>query len=312
MDIALNIFYMLCGIAALYYGADYLVKGGVEIAVRFKISSLVIGLTLVAFATSAPELAVSMSSAFSGNPDIALGNVIGSNIANIGLILGICACILPLNVNRQLLKFDTPVMILAAILMAVVYFCTGEISRLWGIIFFILLIAYLVRSVYVSRKENMNEKEEEIPSSYPLWLAIIIVIASLLLLVFGAKIFLAGTVYFAKLFKISDAVIGLTIVAVGTSLPELATSIVATCKGEKDIAIGNVVGSNIFNTLGIIGLTSAVKPIRNTTINYVDFSTMSLLSIMLLIFMFSGKKLNRIEGASILLIYIAYTVYLCM
>ena len=131
MELVLNIFYMLCGIAALYYGADFLVKGGVDIAKRLGISSLVLGLTLVAFATSAPELAVSVSSALSGNSDIALGNVIGSNIANIGLILGICGCILPLNVNRQLLKFDTPVMIISAIIVSVIYLSTGEISRIW-------------------------------------------------------------------------------------------------------------------------------------------------------------------------------------
>lgn len=301
---------MLCGIVALYYGADVLVKGGVDIAKRFGISSLVIGLTLVAFATSSPEFAVSVSSAFSGNPDIALGNVIGSNIANIGLILGVCACILPLNVNRQLLKFDTPVMVASAILLAIIYYFTHEISRISGLILFLLIIIYIVKSIYVSRKNRTEE--EKTPPHYPLYLAIILVIVSLGILGFGAKIFLLSAVYFAKLFKMSDAVIGLTVVAVGTSLPELATSIVASIKGEKDIAIGNVVGSNIFNTLGILGLTAVVKPIGDLTLNFIDFAVMGILSILLFVFMFSGKRINRIEGAVILLIYIAYTVYLCI
>ncbi|MBR2510023.1 MAG: calcium/sodium antiporter [Lentisphaeria bacterium] len=309
MELVLNIFYMLCGIAALYYGADFLVKGGVDIAKRLGISSLVIGLTLVAFATSAPELAVSVSSALGGNSDIALGNVIGSNISNIGLILGICGCILPLNVNRQLLKFDTPVMIISAIIVSVIYLSTGEISRIWGIVCFLLLIAYCIRNIYASRKETAQEEKN--PSVYPVWLAIIIIAASLGILVGGAKIFLLSAVYFAKLLNLSDAVIGLTVVAVGTSLPELATSIVAVCKGEKDIAIGNVVGSNIFNTLGILGLTAVIKPIDNASLNYIDFAVMGFLSILLMIFMCSGKKLNRFESAVILLTYIAYTIYLC-
>ena len=310
MNIFLNIIYLVGGVAGLYYGADFLVKGGVDIARRCGISTLVIGLTLVAFATSAPELAVSISAALNNQPDISLGNVIGSNIANIGLILGLCGCILPMTVNRQLLKFDTPVMLAATLILAALCtFCSG-ISRLAGLILFILLLAYIAWNVYASRK-NMEKEEKHIPE-YPLYLAIIIVAASLGVLVGGAKAFLAGAVYFAKMLNFSDAVIGLTIVAVGTSLPELATSIVAACKGEKDIAIGNVVGSNIFNILGIIGLTSIVSPISNTSLNYIDFGVMVFISILLMIFMLSSKILNRIESAILLLIYIIYTVHLCI
>lgn len=310
MQFLINLLYLVCGVAALYYGADFLVKGGVDIAKRFGISSLVIGLTLVAFATSAPELAVSISAALSGNPDISLGNVVGSNIANIGLILGLCACIMPLTVNRQLLKFDTPFMLIISLVLGGVYLLTGGINRITGAVFFITLLTYVIWNVYASRKNA--EKEEKAQPQYPLFLAIIIVAASLGVLVFGAKIFLAGTIYFAKLFNMSDAVIGLTIVAVGTSLPELATSIVASCKGENDIAIGNVVGSNIFNILCILGLTSIIKPLENVSLNYIDFGIMTFISLLLLIFIASGKVLNRIEGAILLLIYIGYTVFLCM
>lgn len=312
MAVFLNVFYLLLGTLALYYGADYLVRGGVSIAKRAGISTLVTGLTLVAFATSAPELAVSLSSALQGNPDIAVGNVIGSNIANIGLILGLCACILPLNVNRQLLLFDAPVMIISAILVSAAFFYNGALGRISGAILFILLICYIVRSVYKSKKDNTAANPEDaVPPEYSVWVSILIVAASLGTLVLGANAFLWGSVYFARLLKVSDAVIGLTVVAVGTSLPELATSIVAAIKGEKDIAIGNVVGSNIFNTLGILGLTSLVKPIH-ANLNIFDFIVMSVLSMLLLSFMASGKKINQAEGILLLLIYIGYIGYLVM
>ena len=312
MNLLLNIFYMVIGIGALYYGADFLVKGGVDIAKRAGVSSLVIGLTLVAFATSAPELAVSISSALNGNPDIAMGNVIGSNIANIGLILGLSACIVPLTVERQLLKFDTPVMLIATFVMSALFFFNGDLNRIEGAVLFAGLLAYVVWSVYSSRKAIAEEKAkgEKVEFKYPLYLSIIIVIASLAVLVFGAKIFLVSAVFFAKLFKMSDAVIGLTIVAVGTSLPELATSVVAACKGEKDIAIGNVVGSNIFNILCILGLTPIIKPIENVKLNYTDFGVMAFISVLLLIFMLIGRVLNRIEGAILLIVYAVYTALL--
>ena len=310
MEHFLNLIYLAGGIAALYFGADYLVKGGVDIAKRFGISSLVIGLTLVAFATSAPELAVSVNAAFDGSPDIALGNVIGSNIANIGLILGVCACILPLNVNQQLLKTDAPVMITAAAAAAGFCLFRGGVGRIAGAVLFAAFLIYTAWNVYNSKKNP--EKEEITPSKYPLYLAIIIVAASLGVLVGGAKIFLKGAVYFAKILNLSDAVIGLTVVAVGTSLPELATSVVASIKGEKDIAIGNVIGSNILNIFCILGLTSIIKPIQNASINIVDFAVMLILSVLLTIMMFTGRRLNRIEGAVLLFLYVGYTVYLCL
>lgn len=310
MELVLNLLFLAGGIAALYYGADYLVKGGVDIAGRLGISPLVIGLTLVAFATSAPELAVSVSAALEGNPDIALGNVVGSNIANIGLILGVCACILPLNVNAQLLKNDVPVMIAAAVGAAGFYFFCGGINRIAALVFFVAFLIYTVWSIFNSR--NNPEKEEKTSSKYPLYLAIIIVIASFGVLVGGAKIFLKGAVFFAKILNMSDAVIGLTVAAVGTSLPEFATSVVASFKGEKDIAIGNVVGSNILNIFCILGLTGIVKPIENASVSIVDFAVMIIFTVLLSVMMFTGRRLNRIEGAVLTAFYIGYTVYLCL
>lgn len=310
MELLLNIFYMFSGVAALYFGADYLVKGGVDIARRFGVSSLVIGLTLVACGTSAPELAVSVSAAFDGNPAIALGNVVGSNIANIGLILGICGCILPLGVNKQLLKVDAPLMIAFSIITALLCIVFNGISRIAGIIFVIAAVVYTVWNVLNSRKNPVQE--EKIASKYPFLLAIVIVITSLGVLIIGAKVFLLSAIYFARKLNLSDAVIGLTVVALGTSLPELATSIVAVCKGEKDIAIGNVVGSNIFNLIGITGITATVKPIPGSALNMIDFGVMIFISLLLIIFMASGKLLNRIEGAILFLSYVGYTVYLVL
>ena len=310
MELFLNIVYFFAGLAALYSGADFLVKGGVDIAKRLGISSLVIGLTLVAFATSAPELAVSLSSALQGNSDIAMGNAVGSNIANIGLILGVCACILPLNVDKQLLKLDAPLMVLSEILLTVLYFTSGGLNRIHGAVLLAIIIIYNIYIIRKSRKNSETETEKT-PCHYPLYLAIIIVIASLGVLVGGAKIFLLSAVYFAKMLNLSDAVIGLTVVAVGTSLPELATSVVAACKGEKDIAIGNVVGSNIFNILSILGVTALIKPMNNSSLNGVDFGMMTGISGALLIMLFTGRKLSRIEGAILLLAYIIYTIYLC-
>ncbi len=310
MEIVLNIFYFLGGLAALYFGADYLVKGGSDIAGRFGISPLVIGLTLVAFATSAPELAVSVSSALQNNPGIAMGNVVGSNIANIGLILGICACIIPLNVNKRLLKKDVPLMIGAAVVLTLFYFMQNSLSRLAGGIFFCILLVDTVCNIVSSRKGSMQEENNG--AVYPLYLAVIIVIASLGALVGGAKIFLLSAVYFAKLWHLSDAVIGLTVVAVGTSLPELATSVVAACKGEKDIALGNVIGSNIFNILGILGVTALIKPIPGGALNYIDFGVMGFFFLLLFVFMASGKTVSRMEGAILTLGYIGYTVYLVL
>lgn len=310
MELFLNIVYFFAGLAALYYGADFLVKGGVDIAKRLGISSLVIGLTLVACATSAPELAVSLSSALQGNSDIAMGNAVGSNIANIGLILGVCACILPLNVDKQLLKLDAPLMVLSAILLTVLYFTSGGLNRIHGAVLLAIIIIYNIYIIRKSRKNSETETEKT-PCRYPLYLAIIIVIASLGVLVGGAKIFLLSAVYFAKMLNLSDAVIGLTVVAVGTSLPELATSVVAACKGEKDIAIGNVVGSNIFNILSILGVTALIKPMNNSSLSGVDFGMMTGISGALLVMLFTGRKLSRIEGAILLLAYIIYTIYLC-
>ncbi|MBO5724947.1 MAG: calcium/sodium antiporter, partial [Lentisphaeria bacterium] len=254
-------------------------------------------------------------SALQGNADISLGNVVGSNTCNIALILGISAIISPLAVQRQLLKLDVPVMIGAALLLTLFYFYRHGLSRIQGIILLLGFIAYTAWNIYDSGKElkqsaaAQEEKEEKQPSMgfRP---ALLFVIAGLGLIVGGAELFLISAKFFAKVLKISDAVVGLTLVAVGTSLPELATSVVAACKKEADIAIGNVVGSNIFNILGILGIAPIITPMRNAQLDYVDLGTMLFCSVLLLPLMRTSWKITRKEGALLLGIYCAYITYL--
>ena len=316
MEIVLNLVLFLLGLAALYYGAEFLVKGGCAIAEKAGVSPLVIGLTLVACATSAPELVVSVRAALSGNADISLGNIVGSNICNIALILGLCACITPLSVKYQILRLDAPVMAGSAILLTVFYFMSNGLNRIQGLILFLLFLAYTIWNIYASRKEEKaaaEEKPEEQPKKkYSLFVSCFLVIFGLGLLIAGAELFLKSSIFFAKLFDLSETIIGLTIVAVGTSLPELATSVVAAIKGEKDIAIGNVVGSNIFNVLGILGITPLISPLKNSTLAPMDFGVMLLSTLILLPMMRTGWKLSRWEGALLLFIYVAYTVWLLL
>ena len=299
----------------LYYGAEFLVKGGVSIALKFKISPLVIGLTLVAFATSAPELAVSVSASLKGSGDVAMGNVVGSNICNIALILGLSALIAPLPINRKLLKLDMPLMMGASVVLLLFYLLNNGVNRWQGIIFFLGVLAYTVWSIYSSRKEGVSEDDggDEVEiKEVNTWLSIGLVIAGLLILVFGARFFVGSATFIARQLNVPEAVIALTVVAFGTSLPELATSIVAALKHEQDIAIGNVVGSNIFNILCIMGISPMIKPITAQGITLLDMGLMIGIAALLWIMMLCGKKINRLEGALFLVInftYVGYLVY---
>ena len=291
-----------------------------NIATRLKISPLVIGLTLVAFATSAPELVVSVDSALKGMGNISIGNVVGSNICNITLILGLCAVITPLRVNRKLFRLDVPALILSCLVFAGFCYYTKGINRWQGLLFVIAIIAYTVWSIAKAKqieKKNMkiaHDAEEKFGSEreFPVTLALVLIAAGLAGLIGGAKLFVGCAVYIAKALSVSDAVIGLTIVAVGTSLPELATSVVAAIKGEKDIAIGNVVGSNIFNVLAIMGLAPLFRPLHAPGISPVDLGLMVFCTLVLYPIMKTGYKISRKEGIFLLLVYIAYTIWLIL
>lgn len=311
MNTVLQIAAGIAGLVLLCYGADFLVRGGVQIAKKFKVTPLVIGLTLVAFATSAPELVVSCDAALQGAGDIALGNVIGSNICNIALILGLSALITPLRVNPNLFKRDVPLMLGSSVLLVFFLWLSGGLNRLEGALFFAGIIAYVVYCVYAARKSGEEVTEVE-GDGKPLSVAVSIgfVLLGLAMLVSGAKLLVGSAVWLAHLLGVTEAVIGLTIVAVGTSLPELATSVVAALKGERDIAIGNVVGSNIFNILAILGAAPLVKPLAATNISPTDLAVMLFCAVALYPIMKTGLVISRKEGAFLLLVYIGYTVWL--
>ena len=298
---------ILGGFIILTLGAEALVRGASSIALRLGITPLIIGLTIVAFGTSAPELAVSVKSALAGNSGIALGNVIGSNIANIGLILAITALIRPIQVQSQVVKRDIPLMILASMLFWGLLL-DGELSLIDGVVLLSLLIGYLAFS-YISSKNSNQEEEIEAGPNNPLLSALFIVVG-ISMLVGGGILFVNGAVDLAKTFGVSEVIIGLTIVAIGTSMPELVTSVIAALKGQSDIAIGNIVGSNIFNILGILGITAIVQPVSSLGFQPIDFIVMLAFAVIILPFAWTGLRIGRREGSVLLLGYLGYMGYL--
>ena len=319
--------FLILGLGLLLVAADLLVDSSVAIAQRAKISNFIIGLTIVGMGTSSPELFVGVSSALSGNGDIAMGNVIGSNIANILLILGVSATILPFAIERTTQRRDIPFGIFAAVMLLLLAndklipgIEENEVSRLDGIFFLVLFVAYMCYVVIGKGKnpqEAMQEADEETKSKFTgknpvlLWC---IALASLAGLIFGGNLFLDSAKNLARAWGMSEAVIAITIVAVGTSLPELITAIVAACKNNPQLALGNVLGSNVFNILFILGVSATVKPITLVNINMVDYLVVLAASVMtyLVVFTFGKRRFDRIEGVIFLLCYVGYTIYLLM
>lgn len=312
------------GLVTLILGADWLVRGASRLAAKVGISPLVIGLTVVAFGTSSPEMAVSVQSSFAGQADIAVGNVVGSNIFNILFILGASAIITPLIVQQQLIRLDVPLMIGLSILVYVMSL-DGVIGRLEGIILFAGIIAYTVFLVVESRKEN-KAVEEEYSKEYadkdkketgwkPWAVNLGLIVLGLGLLIQGSNWLIDSSVQFARALGLNELIIGLTIVAAGTSMPEVATSITAAIKGERDIAVGNVVGSNIFNILAVLGLTATVAPngiqVSSAAIAF-DIPVMVAVALMCLPVFFTGNVIDRWEGWVFFGYYAAYTVYLIL
>lgn len=310
----LNILLLLLSLAMLYFGAEGLVRGSSSLAIRAKVSPLVVGLTIVAFGTSSPELVVSLNATLAGQGDISIGNVVGSNIFNICVILGIAAMIQPMNVRKQLTKIDVPIMIAVAALFTVMFW-HGHLSRIAGAILFIGIIAYTVFSIIYAKKEGKKDPEsleefDEFKASKSVWLDLLYIVIGLVILIIASNLLVESSVFIAKAMGISEAVIGLTIIAAGTSMPELATSIVAAIRKNPEIAIGNVVGSNIFNILSILGISSLVKPISAPNVNYIDLLIMLSVSVLLLIMMRYKYKISRADGAFSFIIYIGYTFFL--
>ncbi|MFM8683948.1 MAG: calcium/sodium antiporter [Chthoniobacterales bacterium] len=312
----LTIVILIVGLVLLYFGAEGLVRGSSSLALRLGVGPLLVGLTVVAFGTSTPELVVSLKAAYLGQGDISVGNVVGSNICNIGLILGFSALIIPIKVASQIVRVDTPIMIGVT---ALALFCLhdGSLSRVEGIVLFVLLVAYVLFSIRLARQQATDplagEFSEEIKiSKWGVWQDIAFIVAGLVMLVFGARFLVEAAIDIAKAFGLSEAVIGLTIVAVGPSLPEFATSLVAALKKEADIAVGNVVGSNIFNVLGILGISSAVTPLSSAGITDIDLGVMAGFAVVLWIFSRTGFRITRTEGLILLVAYIGYISWLIL
>jgi cation:H+ antiporter len=304
--------YIIAGLVLLIFGGDYLVKGASGIAIKLNITPMLVGMTVVAMGTSAPELVVSLGAALAGKSDIAVGNVVGSNIANVAFILGLTVLIFPLVVKKDSLRFDWLAMILATILF---YFTglDGEYSRINGIIFVILLVAFLTYSVVKVRKSARSEKVEipEGAKNHHFLVLIAFVIFGSAALVFGAKWFLEGAEYIARYFGVTDRVIALTLVAFGTSVPELAASVMAAFKKEQDISLGNIIGSNLFNILFIIGLTSVIKPINvDSAMLESDYIWMIGTSFAILPLAIWKMRLSRFAGVLLVLTYALYVFLL--
>ena len=312
----LAILYLALGLVLLYYGAEALVRGSSSLALRLGLSPLVIGLTVVAFGTSSPELVVSLKAGLTGQGNISVGNVVGSNICNLGLILGLCALVTPVATTSQIVRMDIPIMI-AVTAFAIFLLSNGTLTRTEGTLLATLLLAYVIFSIRLARRQPADALGAEFGeavkvSKRGLAVDLLMVAGGLVLLIFGARFLVDGAVIIARAFGWSEALIGLTVIAIGTSLPELATSLVAAVKKEADIALGNIVGSNIFNILGILGITAMVTPLAESGISLLDYAVMAVFALVLWPMAYHQKRITRLEGAILLAGYATYVSWLVL
>lgn len=310
----LQILFIILGVVLVLWGADRLTEGASSLARRMNVPEMVIGLTIVAAGTSAPELFVSVVSALKGTPDLAVGNVVGSNIMNTLLIVGVTAMVAPMVISKNTVAKDIPFTVIASLLLMVLCLDTfsrfsisgNMISRIDGVL---LLLAFAVFMYYTFRMTK-GQQVEAVADSTPVWKGALWVIVGLVCLVVGSNVFVDNASAFARGLNVSDSIIGLTIVAGGTSLPELATSVVAARKGQSAIAIGNVIGSNVFNILMILGLTGVISPMQIGGITLIDLGMMLLSMLVVWLFCFTRYTVARWEGALLTLGYVAYTAWL--
>ncbi len=337
----LNALLVAAGLAMLYFGSEWLVRGSVNIARKMRISQLVIGLTIVAFGTSTPELVVSIGAALDGRADISLGNVVGSNIINIGLILGLSAAIFPLAVSSNTIRKEVPLMIAASIALVILSMFDNKITQLEGALMVMAIISFNYFSYRQSRKEAESNKPttgsttsshampieeitetdntavppraKDIDSSSSIFAkSIPLILLALVLLYFGATLTVDNAVVIATAAGISERVVGLTIVAVGTSLPELITSVIAARKKHTDLSVGNIIGSNLFNVLAVVGISSTIAGISVNPDIFSDYAIMIGFSLILIPLMRSGFILSRIEGICLVIAYLTYVVMLLL
>lgn len=301
-------FLLIAGFILLIKGADFFVDGASSIAAKLKVPSLIIGLTVVSLGTSLPEAAVSISASLGGNNSISLGNVIGSNIFNLLVVVGVSSMILPIATDMAVLKRDMPVSIGAAATLCLMLL-DGKLSRLDAAILLVLLATYMFILIRAALKNRTEEDEQRILS----WTkSLILVVVGAAAIIIGGDLVVDSATTIAVNLGMGETLVGLTIVALGTSLPELVTSIIAAKKGDSGIAIGNVVGSNIFNILFILGMAGVIQPMTADSAFFIDTGILIGVSLVMLLFAFTKKKTDRIEGAISTLIYVAYTAYIIM
>lgn len=320
-----DIFWLIAGLALILYGANLLTDGASAVAKRMGVSDLIIGLTVVAFGTSAPELVISLMAATDGNSSLAVGNAVGSNIFNILAILGVTALVSPIAIKKSVMTNEIPMLILSSVILLVMGYssvldgsATDSITRTEGIfllIFFLLFMRYTFASARHNKAESGRDPSEadgDRLEKMPVWKSVVFIVAGLAGLIFGGDKFVDGATGIARLMGVSDAVIGLTIVAIGTSLPELATSVVAAVKKENGLAIGNVIGSNIFNVLLVLGSAATIKPLAFGGVTSVDLWTLMGASLLFWLcgWFFKRRLITRAEGALMLACYIGYMAYI--
>ncbi|MDE7252778.1 MAG: calcium/sodium antiporter [Acetatifactor sp.] len=311
MEIVLQFLLLVVGFALLIKGADWFVEGASKIADKFGIPQIVIGLTIVAMGTSLPEAAVSISAALKGNADITIGNVVGSNILNVLVILGLTSVIRAVAVKKNTIRYEIPFTIGITALLALLGLTDNTVGRLDGVILWVFMIVYLLYLVWVSKTDK--DAVEEAPENdklNALWKMILMVLVGSGMIVLGSDISVDAATEIAMSFGMSERLVGLTIVALGTSLPELVTSCTAAVKGKADIAVGNIVGSNIFNILFVVGTTALITPVPYSVNFMVDSIVAVATMVLLLVCVIPGKKLNRVGGVLLLLGYAGYFVYL--
>ena len=304
---------LVVGFVLLIKGADFFVDGSSSIAKRLRVPSIIIGLTIVAMGTSLPECAVSISAALSGNTGVAVGNAVGSNIFNLMVVCGMCALFCPLTVSRSTLTGEFPFSVFVALLLMVLGWIGMTLGHIDGVIllvFFVGFLVWMVRSAQKARSESASDEDEY--EIRPIWQCILYIVGGAAAIAVGGQLVVNAASAIARFFGMSQNLIGLTIVAFGTSLPELVTSIVAARKHEVDMALGNVIGSNIFNILFVLGIAAAIHPMVFQMENIIDIIVLVVMSIIVLCFAWTKQKLVRWEGAVMLAMYAGYVVYICL
>ncbi len=321
MEILKSAIILVIGFVLLIKGADFFVEGSSSVAKKFNVPSLIIGMTIVAMGTSLPELAVSVTASMTGNNTLAVSNVSGSNIFNLMVVCGACALFAPLTIDKNTLLKEFPFSILCAGLLVVLGFFGMSLGRIDGVIFLVIFAAYLLWMIYSAKQargaeDKLETEEEEFVEEeikiLPMWKCILFIVGGMVAIKFGGDFVVDGASAIAAGFGLSQTLIGLTIVALGTSLPELVTSIVAAKKNEVDMALGNVIGSNIFNILLILGVAAAISPVTFLMENIIDIVILIIMSVIVWGFAWTSKKINRTEGMIMLLMYAVYMVYICM